>query len=158
MYLDQNPNIILREIEGTTDRQSQNIFEDIQKKLSKECVTLFFLPEIDYELKVVNIDSEKLFQRDAASLSALNKWKSKAYLLELIPYVPTTGQQMVGKSKWKTRIVSAETGETWEYLTNAEITSLRVNELDVNAFASPIYLGIRESMDFLMKTSIPPCE
>lgn len=159
IYFEKEATLIFAAIPDKTDKESLVVFEAVAQHLTDECLTLMLIPEMDYDLQLRGINADSVVLGDPENLRKLNDWIPNAYLVELIPVIGpyASSQSQVGKSKLTTRVRSVQTNQTWEYLTMAEITSVKLNEKAVNVFASPFYLGVRESLDYIVETSVVPC-
>ncbi|MEQ9232015.1 MAG: hypothetical protein RIF46_15130 [Cyclobacteriaceae bacterium] len=166
--------MIVAPVAGQSDKESLEEFHGVKKFLEGECVEVKYLPELDYELKVQNIDADLLLQGDQIALKRLSEWMPNSYILKLrvIENVvkggpvrssvdkiyPNDSSTPVRKSKWFAEIRSTNPSEYWAYQTEAKINSVIIDGRGVNIFASAYYLGLRRAIEYMAAICIPDCD
>jgi hypothetical protein len=167
--------VLVNKFAEKSDYESQNHFESVKQKLSSKCYSFEYIPEFDYDLRLVGLAPEKIYALDTAALNYLHRWKPGSYLITfLVERDVTINSRMmqgnIAMNPMEVNVPVRRTGiiaviqsledaeQYWAIQVDADIRGVMINSKGVNMYKSAYGKSLKEAVKHLKERGFMRCE
>lgn len=175
LYVPKNSIVLVRQMPGNSELESQQLFDKMSEKLSSQCIRLLYVPEMQYDFVASGIDMEALFAGDSVNLAKLREWMPRSFFLSV----------HMGYDRWKNRIGKIDYNEAntnngykptreaglyttlqsvsdltsvWSFKTDTEVDGISYGDVGVNLSGTAIKKAFNKTIAHLDEKSFADCD
>ena len=147
-------------------------FDMVKKELSASCASIYFLDELDYDLRADGIDVTEIYNRSNDEIEKLFNWNKNVFVLEYENTLnkkntletrshqsdPYNNQAVNNRSaEWILTLRHPDGLNFWKFKTMVTITATKQGGLSFNPYASAYYVSLRKALKQINKTAFGKC-
>lgn len=151
----------------------KNHFATIRDELATDCISLYHLDELDYDLRLEGINPDELKSWEPDALEGIRNWKSNVYLLR---FENTLNKRRELEAKiengrvrefeevpdrktiWVTSLYAPTDIHFWKFKTVVKANSTEYKGRNYNLRSDAYYLGLRKALKNLKKIAFAKCD